>query len=285
MAATVPDCIATNAAGTTIQDYMTSFHASWVSEPGAFSLLNVVGSPVTSFTVQHASGKQINYRVSGGAILSLIAPSGGVTNSATPGTPSGAYAEDTLIPAPTGTSSRFQFAQYGDAILLTINGSANTFSAYGIHQGGIYAPGDADDDTDGWGTLAYIPCGDVNANGSTAFFWFTVNATAGNRKSYLRRSATAWASPTIHLAPSVFSTQIAKIITTLGIAAPDSGTPAIANSPLRGLLKYIQADTTTTAGNPLSVKPSLATDQGWLRINNSAAATRMVALWNKTVTP
>jgi hypothetical protein len=58
-----------------------------------------------------------------------------------------------------------------------------------------------------------------------------------------------------------------------------------ASSAQRGLLRYIQADTTTTAGAPLSVKPSSATNQGWLRVNNSATTTRMVILWNKLTTP
>jgi hypothetical protein len=285
MAATIPTCSSGNAAGTAIQNYMTSFHAAFAAAPGSFTIGNVVGSPVTSFTATHTDGWQINYRVSGGAILSLIAPSGGIANSASPGTPSNAYAEDTLIPSPSGTSTRWQFAQYGDAIFFAINGSANTFSVYGIHQGAIYAPGDADSVTRGLGTLAYIPCGDSNALLTTAFFWFGTNATAGNRKSYLRIAAGTWPSPTLPSGPSAYITQIAGFIASLTICAPDSGTPVSASSAQRGLLRYIQADTTTTAGNPLSVKPSLATDQGWLRINNSAAATRMVALWNKQVTP
>lgn len=285
MAVTIPTCSSGNAAGTAIQDYMTAFHAAFAAAPGQFTLQNVVGAPVTSFTVLHTDGWQINYRVSGGAILSLIAPVGGIANSAAPGTPTNAYAEDTLIPSPSGTSTRWQFAQYGDAIFFAINGSANTFSVYGIHQGAIYAPGDADSVTRGLGTLAYIPSGDTNAIGTTAFIWFGTNGTAGNRKSYLRIAAGTWPGPTLPNAPSTYSTQIAGFLASLAPVAPDSGTPAAASNPIRGLLRYVQADTTTTAGAPLSVKPSSSTNQGWLRLNNSATTTRMVALWNKLVTP
>lgn len=285
MPVTIPTCASGNAAGTAIQDYMTSFHAAFAAALGGFTLINVVGSPVTSFTASHTDGWQINYRVSGGAILSLIAPSGGIANSAAPGTPTNAYAEDTLIPAPSGTSTRWQFAQYGDAILFAINGTANTFSVYGVHQGAIYAPGDADSVTRGLGTLAYIPCGDANALLTTAFFWFGTNTTAGNRKSYLRTAVGTWPSPTLTGGPSAYVTQITGFIASLVVCAPDSGTPVSASSAQRGVLRYVQVDTGTTAGSPLSVRASLATDQAWLRLNNSITTTRMVALWNKTVTP
>ena len=285
MAVTIPTCASGNAAGTAIQDYMTSFHAAFAAAPGDFTIENVVGSPVTSFTATHTDGWQINYRVSGGAILSLIAPVGGIANSASPGTPTNAYAEDTLIPSPSGTSTRWQFAQYGDAVFFAINGTANTFSQYAIHQGAIYAPGDADSVTRGLGTLAYIPNGDNNANGGTAFYWFSSNATGSNRKSYLRRSASAWPNPTIPATPNVYTTQIEGILSNMSVAAPDSGTPAPAANSLRGLWRYVQIDTTTTAGAPLSVKPSYATNQGWLRLNNSTTTTKMVILWNKLTTP
>jgi hypothetical protein len=282
MAVTIPTCASGNAAGTAIQDYMTSFHAAFAAAPGSFTIGNVVGSPVTSFTATHTDGWQINYRVSGGAILSLIAPSGGIANSASPGTPTNAYAEDTLIPSPSGTSTRWQFAQYGDAIFFAINGSANTFSVYGVHQGAIYAPGDADSVTRGLGTLAYIP---ADTSATTAFFWHCTNATGSNRKSYLRLALGTWASPVFPVALVNFATQIAGILASLVMAAPDSGAPAATSSPHRGLYRYVQVDTTTTAGAPLSVKPSSATNQGWLRLNNAAATTRQVILWNKLTTP
>lgn len=68
------------------------------------------------------------------------------------------------------------------------------------------------------------------------------------------------------------------------ILTPDSGTPAT-TSPCRGLYRYLQIDTTTAAGLPLSVLPSSSTNQGWLRINSAAATTRQVMLWNKLTTP
>lgn len=282
MAVTIPTCASGNAGGTAIQDYMTAFHAAFAAAPGQFTLQNVVGSPVTSFTVLHTDGWQINYRVSGGAILSLIAPSGGISNSAAPGTPTNAYAEDTLIPSPSGTSTRWQFAQYGDAVFFGINGTANTFSQYAIHQGAIYAPGDADSVTRGLGTLAYIP---ADTSSTTAFTWHCTNATASNRKSYLRLALGTWAASVFPIALVNFATQVASVIVNMPMAAPDSGAPATTSSPCRGLYRYLQIDTTTTAGLPLSVKPSSSTDQGWMRLHNAASATRQVVLWNKLVTP
>lgn len=282
MAVSVPTCSSGNAAGTTIQDYMTAFHAAFAAAPGDFTLENVVGSPVTSFTATHLDGWQINYRVSGGTILSVIAPDGGIANSAAPGTPTNAYAEDTAIPSPSGTSTRWQFAQYDDAIFFAINGTANTFSQYAIHQGAIYAPGDADSVTRGLGTLAYLP---ADTSASTAFIWSCTSGTAGNRKSYLRLAAGTWASPVFPLTLSNYNTQVASVIVNLPVCTPDTGAPSNISSPCRGLYRYLQVDTTTTAGTPLSVRPSLATNQGWMRLNNSASATRQVILWNKLVTP
>lgn len=281
MAVSVPVCASGNAAGVAIQDYMTAFHAAFAAAPGQFTLTNVVGAPVTSFTAAHVDGWQINYRVSGGTILSLIAPVGGISNSAAPGSPTNAYAEDVLLPSPSGTSTRWQFAQYGDAIFFAINGSANTFSVYAIHQGAIYAPGDADNVTKGLGTLAYIP---TDTTVSTSFIWHCTSPTAGQRKSYVRLSASLWASPCFPIALNSLNQNITGKLCSLVVLAPDTGTPSTVVPP-RGLYRYVQVDTSTTAGAPLSVLPSTASNQAWLRLNSSATATRQVILWNKLVTP
>ena len=282
MSDTVPVCVGANAAGTAIQDVMTAFHAQWTAAPGGFTISNVVGSPVTSFTVTHDDGWQINYRVSGGAILSLIAPEGGVSNSASPGTPANAYAEDTLIPAPSGTGTRYQFAQYGDAILFAVNATANTHSAYAIHQGRILNRNNAVDALNGLATLAYIPHDTASSN---AFSWLNSNTTAGNRKSYLRVGAGVWASPIYATTPNSASVLTAERIGPIAAKAPDSGTPSSATSMTRGLWRYLFEDTSSPAGNPLSVLPVPTSNQGWLRLNGSNSATRLVALWDKTVTP
>lgn len=282
MAVSIPTCSSGNAAGTTIQDYMTAFHAAFAAAPGQFTIENVVGAPVTSFTATHLDGWQINYRVSGGTILSVIAPEGGISDSAAPGTPTNAYAEDVALPSPSGTSTRWQFAQYDDAIFFAINIAANTYSQYAIHQGSIYAPGDADSVTRGLGTLAYLPS---DTSASTAFFWHCTNSTASNRKSYLRLALATWSASVFPTALVNFSTQTASVIVNLPMNAPDTGAPATTSSPTRGLYRYLQVDTTTVAGAPLSVRPSTATNQGWLRLNNSATATRQAILWNKLTTP
>lgn len=281
MAVSVPTCASGNAAGTAIQDYMTAFHAAFAAAPGDFTIENVVGAPVTSFTATHLDGWQLNYRVSGGVILSVLAPEGGIANSAAPGTPTNAYAEDTLLPSPSGTSTRWQFAQYGDAVFFGINGSANTFTINAFHQGSIYSPGDADSVTRGLGTLAYIP---ADTTAATSFFWHCTTATAGNKKSYVRIGENLWNAPGFPVALLNFNQNIAgKICNNVVLVADSGGTSTF--SPIRGLHRYLQIDTSTTAGLPLSVLPSTASNQGWMRLHNAAATTRQIILWDKTVTP
>lgn len=281
MAVSVPSSASGNAAGTAIQDYMTAFHAAFAAEPGDFTLENVVGAPVTSFTATHLDGWQINYRVSAGTILSVIAPEGGIANSASPGVPTNAYTEDTIIPSPSGTSTRWQFAQYGDAIFFAINGSADTFSVYAFHQGAIYAPGDADSTTRGLGSLAYIP---ADTFAATAAFWHCTSATVGSKKSYLRIGTSLWNAPAFPVALVNFTQNIIGKLCNYPVIAADSGATS-QFSPARGLYRYLQIDTSTAAGLPLSVLPSTASNQGWMRLSNGASATRQVILWDKMVTP
>lgn len=280
--ATVPTCVAGNAAGTAIQDYMTVLHARCAAAPGDFTVANVVGSPVTSFTLTHTSGFQINFRVSGGAILAVIAPAGGISNSASPGTPTNAYTEDTFIPSPSGTSTRYQFSMYGDAILFAINNAANTASIYASHIGKIRVVNSGADATAGLGVLAGSPNPVV---ASTAFAWFCTNATASNRRSHIRIAAGTWADPAIPITISSYSTQIAERLSDIPVSLPDSGTPSVSTSPVRGVFRYLRVDTTTTAGAALSVLPDGGSNQGWLRLADTATTTRLVALWNDTVTP
>lgn len=281
MAASIPVCSSGNAAGVAIQDYMTVFAAEFAAAPGQFTISNVVGSPVTSFTATHLDGWQINYRVSGGTILSVFAPDGGIANSAAPGTPSNSYAEDVLLPAPSGTSTRWQFAQYGDAVFFAINGSANTFTQYAIHQGAIYSTGDADSGSRGLGTLAYLP---TDTSAATSFVWHCTSGSAVSRKSYIRINTSTWAGPAFPISLVNLTQNITGKLCSQIVLAPDSGAPSTFQ-PIRGLYRYLQIDTSTTAGLPLSVLPSTASNQAWLRLNNSSTATRQVMLWNKLITP
>ena len=281
---TVPDSSAGNAAGTTLQDYVTAFYNALVAQPGDFTISNVVGGAApTSWTITHSDGWQINYRVSGGTLLSLIAPEGGIANSAAPGTPTHAYAEDVIIPAPSGSSTRWQYDQYGDALTFAINGSANTFSQYCIHQGAIRTVNNAANASDGLGTLAYTPS---EANASTAGVWFNQSPTASNRKSWLRYKETAWGQPFLPVTLASYTTQIDERLAELPSGLADAGvTPSIAAAPPRGTYRYLRIDTSTTAQPPLSVLPDPNSNQGWRRLNSSASATRMVIMTNKTVTP
>lgn len=283
MAPTVPLCFAGNAGGTAIQDYMTAFHARLAAAPGNFIIENVVGGGTpTSYTLKYSDGWQINHRVSAGEIKSLIAPAGGIINSAAPGTPTNAYPEDTLIPAPSGTGTRFQFAQYSDAFFFAANVAANTHSAFAVHQGRVLNRNNAVDPLNGLGTFAYLP---TQQAASSAFEWFSIQATPSNRKSYLRVGTAVWGN--VSIPRSLFSviTQTDERIGMVPLIAPDSGTPNAAASQTRGAARYLGEDSTTAAGMPLTVVPSTDSNQGWLRINSANSSTRLTILWDKTVTP
>jgi hypothetical protein len=263
---------------------MTSFYNAFLADPGGFTLRLVVGGATpTSFTATHSEGWEINYRMSAGTILSLINPSGGISNSAAPGTPTNAYAEDVLLPVVSATATRWQFAQYGDAVFFAINGSAGTFSAYAFHQGKIRISNNEASTAQGLGTLAYLP---ADAAAGTPGAWYNTSATAGSRKSYIRYALSAWGQPAIPVGFVGFAVQVGARLGDMALTVADAGVqPSTSSSPIRGVLRYLRADTTTTAPVPLSVLPSDTTNQGWLRLNSSAAATRQVILWDKLVTP
>lgn len=284
MAATVPMSVGANAAGTALQDYVTALYNQLVAAPGDFTISNVVGGGTpTSWTLTHADGWQINYRVSGGTLLSLIAPDGGISDSASPGTPTNASPEDVVLPAVTGTTTRYQFCMYDDAILFAINATGNTHSAYSFHHGRILNRNNAVDPLNGLGVLAYLP---NDAGGSTLFEWATISSTAGSRKSWIRIGTSTWANCTWASAPSGVGVLTAERIgNSVGCKAPDSGAPSTATSLTRGVFRYLGEDSSSPAGNPLSVVPAVGSNQGWLRLKSSSATTRLVALWDKLVTP
>lgn len=284
MSATVPVSVGANAAGTALQDYVTALYNQIVAEPGGFTISNVVGGGTpTSWTITHTDGWQINYRVSGGALLSLIAPEGGIANSASPGTPTNGSPEDVLIPSPSGTGTRYQYCQYGDAILFAINASANTHSAYAFHHGRILNRNNAVDPLKGLGVLAYL----INdSTAATAFEWLNSNTTGTNRKSWIRIGTSLWWNPVFGTTPSQATLLTAeRVSTSVAIKVPDSGNPPSASALTRGVFRYLGEDSSSPAGNPLSVAPAVGSDQGWLRLKSSNSTSRLVALWDKQVTP
>lgn len=284
MAPTIPTCVKLALSGTTAADWIDDFHTWIAANPGNFTVSNAVGSPVTSFTLTHTNGWQINYRLSGGVILSLIAPSGGISDSAAPGTPTNASPEDTLLPAFSGTSATALIARYDDAIFCGIKNSAATALSYAFMQGVVVQiTSKTNNSPSGLGVFAYLIDGSPSA---TAFKWFSVTGTAGNRKSYIQINDTDWASLTVtRNLENVNSAGAGTRFSQEGLAAGSSGdTPSSTSDPCRGVLKYLYADTVTTAA-AFSVDPSSGFDQGQLAVRDITTATRMRVLWDKTVTP
>jgi len=282
---TIPVCSSgLSAAGTTTADYLDAFYTFWAANAGSFTLENVVGAPVTSFTATHLDGWQINYRLDSGTILSLIAPEGGIADSAAPGTPTNASVEDVILPVTAGTSAQMSIAIYTDAVFCGIKDAGTTHYEYGWHQGKIHVPGDLSDPArgnDGLGVLAYLIDG---AQSATAFKWLCTSGVAGNRKSKVRTGTSTWDSPGITRSLETgWAAAAEKRMASEGITATDGVQPST-SSPTRGLYTYLRADTSGTLA-PVSVVPSLTTDQGWLAIRDSSSATRVRILWNKTATP
>lgn len=286
---TIPTCVRLTPAGVTLQDTVTSFHAWLTANPGNFTISNVVGSPVTSFTITHTDGWQQNFRVSGGALLSMIAPTGGIESSAAPGTPTGHSVEDVLLPAFTGTIADVSVARYADALFLSVKATGATHSAFTFHSGRIGLPEDASDAArgiDGLGILAYV----IDQSANTAFSWFTINVTASNRKSKIRAALTTvngWVDPTVRndvvTQPSTtFANR--RFCSVKLVAGPPGGVPAQASNADLMALKYIRSDATTSL-LPFQVVPSASTNQAWMAIGGANTNTRLRCLWNKTVTP
>lgn len=286
MAETVPTCAKVTLSGTTNADLIDGWH-DWIVANGAgegWSVANVVGSPVTSFTAEHSGGGQINYRLTGGEILGMVSPSGGISDSAAPGTPSGAQPEEVFFPAMAGNSDEALFWLQGNSVAIIVKDTGKTYCKYMDYRGkNITTTNIKANGPTGWGSFGYIP---TQTAAFTAGSWFTTNSTAVNRKSWIQITDTDWANPTIiRSISSISSAGDGTRFSQESVVAGSSGdTPAGSSDPARGVLKHIFADT-VASGLPFSVVPDATVDQAMLRINDSAAATRMCLVWDKFVTP
>jgi hypothetical protein len=286
--ATIIPAVAGNTASATTQAAMNAFYTAFNANRGGFDLINYIeaGGNVEAFTAEHADGWQINFRLTSNTIRYVIAPNGGILDSTDPldTSPTDASAEFVGIANVATASTRFQFAQYGDAILIQFNNAANTFTFESLHIGAIIAEGDRNSGLRGLGALAGSPAPSAFA---TTDQWFSTSITPSQRRSIIQTAPGQWASPTLPLSTgSLAAGQTARRVHLVPISAPDTtATAPNTLSPVRGSLKYLRMDTTTTAGNALTVLPSASNNQGWLRISNTTGGTRMVILWNKTVTP
>lgn len=271
-------------AGTAIQDYMTSL-ATWCASMTNFTRSNVVGSPVTSFTLTHNSlSFQLNFRVSAGNILMGTAPVGGVTDSATPGTPTGWEELVAILGTLASPSTSINVSEEFDAFTFLIKHSSLTYFTEGFHIGKSMVPNfsnDADRFIDGHVMAGGVP---NTSNSSTAAHWFT---TATSRTKIRVGENTWWEAM---ITSDVGTTALrnspqGERPNPMPVCA-DSGSKSTSTSPRFGHMKYLFM----MGGSnrvPLSVKPAATGNQGYMHINRGASAsiTNTAIRWNSAVTP
>jgi hypothetical protein len=282
---TIPTCAALDASGTTLQDYVTQLYTWLLSNPGNFTISNAAGVPVSSWTMTHIQGWQLNFRTSGATLLCMIAPSGGVVNSASPGTPAG-FTEVVCISSLTSTNIRCLIARYEDAVFFGIRTSTLNGIGYAFVAGRIGAPIQGQDianGMDGLGILSSIP---TETNTTAANAWFSTNAA---RTSRLRLSATEWVIGLYSAwGPSISQSSGTRRFTPAPLVGnPDGvGVPSASQSPLIALCKYVAwAGGSSDSVPPFTLNNDPLSNQSWMAINSTSAVTRMRILWNKTVDP
>lgn len=288
MAITEAICAVLTAGGTTLQDYVTAFHMWWAANLGNFTLSNVVGGGTpTSWTATHTQGWQLNFRVSGGTLLVMVAPNGGIASSSAP--VSAGSTEVIGLPAPAGTATRCYVARYDDAIFFGPVASALTFVVNAFLAGRIGAPIQDQDvaaGIDGLGILAHTP---NDSNATNLNTWYSTNSTAGNRQTRVRVASATWALGATYTWGSVIAQSGAarRFSPVVLCGHPDGSTgPSTTASPLLVLSKYTAwAGGAADSVAPLTLNESAGSNQAWLALNSSATNTRHRLLWDKTVDP
>jgi hypothetical protein len=218
-------------------------------------------------------------------MLLMLAPAGGIANSAAP--TSANNTEVIGLPAPSATSARCLIARYSDAIFFGIHNTTSVSVTSGFLAGRIGAPVQNQDvaaGLDGLGILANLP---NDASNTTENIWYSTSAILSGRKSRLKISALKYAIGVgaIIMVPtqSAIERRFSPVILT---GNPNGVGEATTSSPILCLSKY----TAFAAGIGdlipcFSMNISAGTNQAWMAINNSQAGTRHRILWNKTVDP
>lgn len=284
MAVTIPTCGSLTASGLTIQNYTTELYTWILANPGNFTVSNATGGPVSSWTLTHSDGFQLNFRISGTTLLVMIAPVGGIVNSATPGTPTD-YVEVIGLITPSVSSTRCHIARYDDAIYFSYSSAANNSILSAFLVGRIFAPlqdQDVANDVDGLGILASIPSD--GATGSSNY-WYSTSATRQSRA----RCGSVWINGVVHKdASGPSQSSSLKRFQNVMVAGDPSGSslPSVSTSPIVYLSKYTAwgcgpSDSITA----YSLNESASTNQAWMALINSTGSTRHRILWDKTVDP
>lgn len=285
MAVTIPTCAALTAGGTAIQNYVTELYTWILANPGNFTVSNAAGGPVSSWTLTHIDGFQLNFRISGTTLLVMIAPDGGIVNSATPGTPTN-YVEVIGLITPSSQSTKCHIARYEDAIYFSYSSSSNNYINSAFLIGRIFAPlqdQDAANGVDGLGILAAVPSDNTAVNQN---YWYSSSTT---RQSKARCGGSIWANGLTHKdnsGPTQYSA--IKRFQNVSICGDPSGVAAA--SPYSSPIIYMSKYTAWACGpsdsiTSYSLNESASTNQAWMALTNSVSSTRQRLLWDKTVDP
>lgn len=281
MAITTVAAARLTAAGTAIQDYFTALYTWIVANPGNFTVENAAGTPaISSFTLTHSQGWQINLRVSAGTVLGMIAPDGGITDSASPGTPLNFSGESAYLPTITGTALNCDVIRASDMLTFCLKNSAETFWPYGFQVGKIFVPDNSNDAADyfidGLGVFGNVP---VVSTGAVGIGWGS--ATSTGAVSRIRVSQSVWQNCMFESTGAITGSapQGARPAPFTIVAAAIQAT----GSPQYGRTKYIRRHNANAV--PFTIVPGAATNQGWMHFNSSAASGANLILWDRTVLP
>ena len=278
MAILVPNSQNLVLSGPTTEDFIDDYEGLLSGVGGTWSTTNVIGDPVTSFTLQHTSGFQLNYRMDAGQLLSMIAPVGGIVDSSAPGTPTRHSPESVLLPALAGTQAKALLSIYDDAIITSIKNAAGNASPVAFHHGKpLGLPFIRPNGPTGFGVFAYVPRPNTD---STPYGWFSNAFSAGQRVSWVEVEPGVWRNPGLvrGFDSATTAADAGNRLTYGSVVTGNSGAaPSIAN-PAQAFLKYVFGD--TDASNPtFQVIPGDTSDQSILRLSSNTT-TRMGFIWD-----
>lgn len=283
---TVPDAVRRTLGSVTTAALIDDFHTYLAANPGNFTISNVIGSPVTSFTLTHTDSWQINLRLDTADLKIAIAPTGGIADSSAPSATDLSPEEIGILDIAGNATAQYLIAIFDDAITLLTKDSANSFIFEGLHAGKIMTVGRANFPAlgrDGLGMLCGKP---FDNSGNINGIWFSSATATASRRSKLHIATSRWGSPVIqNLGLVTQSNDSARFPEVPCQAAPDSGTsPSATTSPHAGVMKYITGDCDLSTA-PLSVINSAAggSTQAYLALNYTASNTRLRLLWKQGV--
>lgn len=277
---TVPDAVRRTLSSVTTPDLLDDFHTYFAANSGSFTISNVIGSPVTSFTATHTDSWQINLRVSGTDLYVALAPEGGIADSSAP-TGTDLWEEVGITDISSGVHAQYLIAIFDDAITILTKVSANTHVFEGIHAGKIMSLGRSNYPSlgrDGLGMLCGAPTDNAVSSGGK---WFTTTAASARSKIRIA-SGGFWGVPIVQNIGGVNTVNASARFHDLHViaSADDTTNASSTGSPTVGLYKYLTGDGDLDA-SPLTVINSgkSGSTQAYLALQDSVSSTRLRLLW------